>query len=125
MNLAFRVLLLVLSVSLVPVAALAEGTPIPGVKPPPPPPVHRRAPDYPHAWPPYGGPTVPPPAAIPLPPPPSTNDLTTAIRRDQLQRQIDPLRQQNSLGTLGPSGQRDLMMREQELHQLDTGVFPR
>lgn len=118
MKCAFRALLLALS-ALASAGAFADEPPIPGVKPPPPP-VHRRAPDYPHTWPPYGGPAVIPAPPIPIPPPPSTNDLTRGMERDRLQGQIDSLRQQDALGRLDPLGRRDLLMKEQDLHQLNT-----
>lgn len=111
-----------LALVLLSAGALAD-PPLPGVKPPAPPaqPLpYRGSPP-----PPYGGPVTSPPAIIPLPAPAPNDDLLRSFHRDQVQNQVDTLRQQNATGQLDPFGQRDLMRREQELHQLQTDPFRR
>lgn len=105
---------LALALGLLSVAALAD--PLPGVKPPPPP--ARPLPYRGSPPPPYGGPVTTPPAIIPLPAPVPGDDLLRNFHRDQVQTQVDTLRQQDAAGQLDPLGQRERMRRELELHQL-------
>lgn len=99
---------------------VADTSILPQVKPPPPP-ERPRLPRVPRRS--SGSPPVnsfnPPPIA-PLPSPPSTNDATAAFKRDLLLPQIDNLRNQDSLGQLDPTSQRELLNKQQELHQLET-----
>lgn len=106
-------------------AASSEETILPQVKPVPPPQKPRsvKPPQPPRGYAPVYG--FNPPAIIPLPSPPSSNDATAAFKRDLLQPRVDDLRSRDALGQLDPTGQRDLLNRQQELYRLETDPLRR
>lgn len=74
---------------------------------------------------PFGDSPTRPPVAVAPPLPPSSTDATARFKRDLLAPRVQDLRDQDALGRLGPQGRRDLLMRELDLHRLETDPLRR
>lgn len=69
---------------------------------------------------PYGAPATQPPVIVPPPGVPPSNEATAAFKRDLLAPKVQDLRTEDALGRTTPQQQRELLMKQQELHRLET-----
>lgn len=70
--------------------------------------------------PPYGARATQPPAIVRPPGAPSSTDATASFKRDLLAPKVQDLQTKDALGRASPFEQRELMMKRQELHRLQT-----
>lgn len=66
-----------------------------------------------------------PPRLAPLPTVPGSEDATARFKQDLMRPETDRMRTDDALGRLPPSAQRDLLMRDQEMHRLETDPLRR